>query len=72
MWAFAREHGYIIVSKDSDFYDRACLEQKPPKVIWIALGNCSTAEIERRLRLLVEQVEAFVADEQAFVLEIKG
>ena len=39
-----------IVSKDSDFNARSSVFGAPPKVIWLALGNCSTNQIERRVR----------------------
>jgi len=36
---YAKEHGYIIVTKDSDFEELSVLMGAPPKVIWIKLGN---------------------------------
>ena len=50
VWAYARRHGFAIVSKDGDFSSRSVLYGAPPKVIWLAVGNCSTGEIERHLR----------------------
>ena len=50
LWAFAREKGFIIVSKDVDFSDRSVIAGYPPKVIWIRRGNCSTKQIEEILR----------------------
>lgn len=44
VWDYARDHGQIIVSKDGDFSDRAFVFGAPPKVIWVAVGNCSTVE----------------------------
>jgi predicted nuclease of predicted toxin-antitoxin system len=43
LWQFAREHGFAIVSKDSDFRQLAFLYGPPPKVIWLRVGNASTA-----------------------------
>ena len=40
VWAYARKHGYTIVTKDGDFSGRAFLFGPLPKVIWIELGNC--------------------------------
>lgn len=31
VWAYAREHGLVIVSKDVDFYQRSVLRGSPPK-----------------------------------------
>jgi predicted nuclease of predicted toxin-antitoxin system len=47
VWEFARDNGFIIVSKDSDFHQRSFVLGFPPKVIWIRLGNCPTADIEK-------------------------
>jgi predicted nuclease of predicted toxin-antitoxin system len=47
VWEFAREHDFIIVSKDSDFHQRSFVFGFPPKVIWIRRGNCPTQDIEK-------------------------
>jgi predicted nuclease of predicted toxin-antitoxin system len=50
VWDYARQHDYIIVTKDADFSELSLLLGFPPKVIWIRRGNCSTRDIERLLR----------------------
>jgi predicted nuclease of predicted toxin-antitoxin system len=47
VWEYARDHNFVIVSKDSDFHQRSFLFGFPPKVIWIRRGNCPTADIEK-------------------------
>ncbi len=49
VWNFAAANGFIIVSKDQDFRQRALLFGPPPKCIWVRLGNCSTTDIARLL-----------------------
>jgi predicted nuclease of predicted toxin-antitoxin system len=44
IWAFAAESGYIIVSKDTDFYQRSVAYGGPPLTIWLRVGNASTFE----------------------------
>jgi predicted nuclease of predicted toxin-antitoxin system len=51
VWDFARDNGFVIVSKDGDFADLSVLYGAPPKIIWIRRGNCSTAAIAALLRL---------------------
>ena len=46
IWERAKQDGLTIVSKDSDFYQRAVLFGHPPKVIWIKRGNCPTKQVE--------------------------
>ena len=72
LWDFARENGFVIVTKDVDFSDRSALIGFPPKIIWVRIGNCSTAEIQSALRRHYEQVEAFDADDNLGVLSLFG
>lgn len=44
IWEYAKAHGYTIVTKDKDFYQRSTVVGSPPKVIHITLGNCSVSE----------------------------
>jgi predicted nuclease of predicted toxin-antitoxin system len=36
IWDYARQNGFAIVSKDSDFFHRSMLLGHPPKVVWIS------------------------------------
>ncbi len=76
LWEWAKEHGYAIVSKDSDFWHRSVLFGYPPKVIWIRVGNGSTEMMADILRSAAGALEAFLreAESGCFVLggERKG
>ena len=50
VWRYAKDNGFTIISKDSDFQERSILLGAPPKVIWLRTPNCTSAEIERALR----------------------
>lgn len=68
VWNYARRHGFVIVSKDADFHQRSFVFGAPPKVVWVRLGNCSTADVERLLRHRAQTIEAFGVDvELAFL-----
>jgi predicted nuclease of predicted toxin-antitoxin system len=58
----------MLVSKDSDFRQLAFLHGPPPKVVWIRLGNCSTADIERLLRSRVQRLAELESDPDAALL----
>jgi len=62
VWEYAKQHGFAIVSKDSDFAERGTLEPSSPKVIWIRLGNCSTRQIDTLLRSSSEPIRAFLEE----------
>lgn len=40
IWQYANQHGYILISKDEDFFYMASQEKSKGKLIWIRLGNC--------------------------------
>jgi predicted nuclease of predicted toxin-antitoxin system len=46
IWAYACTHGFVIVTKDSDFNEMSLMHGVPPQVVWIRRGNCSADEIE--------------------------
>jgi predicted nuclease of predicted toxin-antitoxin system len=50
VWIYAKDKGYMLVSKDSDFYEKSILYGHPPKVIWIKRGNCTNRQIQLLLR----------------------
>lgn len=70
IWAFAGEHGFVIVSKDSDFRQLAFLNGPPPKAVWLRLGNASTSEICAALRSNQNVMVAFSESEGEALLVI--
>ncbi len=71
VWSHAATHGFVLVSKDTDFQQRALLFGYPPKVVWIRLGNCTTTAVATLLRTRAADVQAFVADPSASFLVLK-
>ena len=63
IWDYAKTHGFIIVSKDSDFEERSIVLGCPPKVIWLRTRNCATADVENLLRTAFSVVSRFVIDD---------
>ena len=70
VWDYARAHDCVIVTKDADFSDISVLRGFPPKLIWLRLGNCTTAEVEQAVRRGHAQIAAFAADPALGALEI--
>jgi len=50
IWTYAKDRGYVLVSKDSDFHQRSLFYGAPPKVVWLRIGNCLTKDVENLLR----------------------
>jgi predicted nuclease of predicted toxin-antitoxin system len=70
IWSFARQQGLTIVSKDTDFYQRSIFFGHPPKMVWIRLGNCTTAQVEALLRTRHADLLAFDQDANASFLAL--
>ena len=70
VWQLALEHRCVLVTKDEDFHRLSVLHGPPPKVVWIRLGNCSTNDVIRLLRLRRDEIETFVAHEEAAFLAL--
>lgn len=62
IWSHARDHGMVIVSKDSDFQQRSLLLGAPPKVVCLKVGNCPTSRIEALLRERSVELHTFEED----------
>ena len=70
VWAHAAAYGYVLVTKDEDCQRLSVLRGPPPKVVWVRLGNCATADVARLLRLRREDVARFVAHADAAFLAL--
>ena len=70
VWEHAAREGFVIVSKDADFFQRSAVCGAPPKVVWLRVGNGPTAVIEQLLRDRREVVAAFVDDPEAAFLAL--
>ena len=68
IWEHAKQQGFVILSKDSDFHQKSFLVGHPPRVIWLRLGNCSTSTIARTLRSSAAVIAEFGAHKEASFL----
>jgi predicted nuclease of predicted toxin-antitoxin system len=71
VWAYARAEGYVVVSKDADFFELSILHGAPPKLVWIRRGNCSTTHIVALLQEHRAEIEQFAVDERGRYLVIE-
>jgi predicted nuclease of predicted toxin-antitoxin system len=68
IWEYARDNGFVIVSKDDDFRQRSLLEGAPPKVAWLQVGNAGTAPIAELLREHARRLRRFEGEEESAFL----
>ncbi len=70
VWAFAASNGFVITTKDSDFYQRSLIHGPPPKVLWIRIGNADTSTIVAAFRNKLSSIHAFENDANTAILII--
>ena len=58
------------MTKDEDFHRLSILYGPPPKIIWIRLGNCATAEIAELLRSQHDAIQVLVAQSDTTVVAL--
>ncbi len=59
IWEYALHHDFVIVTKDEDYNHMSVVRGTPPKVLWMQVGNVSTAQIVVLLRARLADITAF-------------
>ena len=62
IWAYAKEHGFAIVTFDADFFDLSSLLGHPPKIIWIRAQNRKTEALATLFLSKAEVISSFLND----------
>lgn len=70
IWDYAKEQGFVIVTKDTDYREMSGRLGQPPKVILIRLGNCPVAAVEALLRERYGEVVDWYRDDGRGLLEL--
>jgi predicted nuclease of predicted toxin-antitoxin system len=68
IWEYARDHGFVIVTADSDFHAISITLGPPPKVIWLRQCDYPTARAEALLRDQAVRISAFGNDQDQGIL----
>jgi predicted nuclease of predicted toxin-antitoxin system len=70
VWQYAQQNGFMIVSKDSDFYEKSILYGHPPKIIWVKRGNCTNRQIQLLLRNKAAVISEFYQNSEVSFVRI--
>jgi predicted nuclease of predicted toxin-antitoxin system len=70
IWSHAREHGFVVVTKDRDYLELSREMGHPPKVILIRTGNSPAAVVESLLRDHYDEILAFGQDPDRGIIEL--
>jgi predicted nuclease of predicted toxin-antitoxin system len=68
VWEYAKAKGFVLVSKDKDFYQRALLYGSPPKFIWLCLGNCTRDDLLNLIRKHERDILAFETSAESVLI----
>jgi len=68
VWKWAHKNEFAIVTKDADFSELSTLRGFPPKIIWVRVGNCTTVQIERLIRIHYETIQQMQEDPNVGIL----
>lgn len=71
VWEYARLNGFAIVTKDEDYNNLSVIRGNPPKVIWLQMGNCTTAQVEAAFRARFADLQAFEQDPAVGTIVLK-
>lgn len=72
IWRLAKDEGFVIVTKDSDFLARALVRGHPPQIVQVCVGNASTRQIAELLRMRADDIAQFVAENVESVFMLQG
>lgn len=67
---YARDHGFTLVTKNTDKVGLCVVKGAPPKVLWLRVGNCSTSLIGEVLELNERRIRQFDAVRSQVVLAL--
>jgi predicted nuclease of predicted toxin-antitoxin system len=70
VWAYAKQNGFVIVTRDSDYLDLSALHGQPPKIVWLRTGNQSKAAVIHLLLKSKDAIEKSLEEEDKACIEI--
>ena len=65
---YAKDHGFIVVTKDIHFYQRCVAHGYPPKVVWVRTGNSRVEGLVETFRRARERLERFELDDEPYLI----
>lgn len=72
VWQYAKDNGFVIVSRDSDFQERSLIAGHPPQVVWLKIPNRSKTVVLNILLDHCAEIEHALAAENLACVEIQA
>jgi prepilin-type N-terminal cleavage/methylation domain-containing protein len=70
IWTYARDYGYVIVTRDADFEELSTIHGCPPRVIWIRGENMSKAAVLNLLLANRDVIEDALSEDGIACVEL--
>lgn len=72
VWQYAKDNGFVLVSKDSDFNEISTLYGFPPQIIWLRLGNSRVSVAENALKKYKNMITDIINEKVVGIIEINN
>lgn len=72
VWEYAKNNGFTIVTKDSDFNDLSTYHGFPPHIIWLRIGNGSVEHASSALLNNADRIKTMIASCETGIVEVIG
>jgi predicted nuclease of predicted toxin-antitoxin system len=56
IFRFAKANGFVLISKDDDFFHLSLQHSEAPQLIWIRIGNCRTSALLNKFDSLLPEI----------------
>lgn len=70
VWNYAKDNGYTLVTKDSDFNDICTLYNFLPHIIWLRLGNSRVSITQNALVKHTDKICSIINENRTGIIEI--
>ena len=70
IWEYARQHDFVVVTKDDDFKNLQTLRGFPPKLVLLRLGNCTNQQVLETLLRVADTTLALLQEKGVGIVEV--
>lgn len=72
IWNYALKYDLVVLTKDTDFYNKALVAEKAPKIIHFQLPNVSLSELHKYFELNWEKLKSEISEADFVIAKSKS
>lgn len=69
IWNYALKNEFVILTKDTDFYNRFLVSSTAPKIIYFQLGNCSLKQLHQYFNDNWEKIQSEIENSKLIIVK---